>query len=64
MTEPTYDIETIQARCDAMHALIKAGWSYRRIALALGMRASWEEAVRVYFSEAPGLIAPEKAPAE
>jgi hypothetical protein len=46
MTEPHRDMETIEARLEAMRVLRAAGWDERRIALALGMRSSWELATK------------------
>ena len=44
-------IELCEARSQAMRALRRAGWGYEHIALALGMRAAWEQAARWVAAE-------------
>jgi hypothetical protein len=65
MNERACDLEAIEARNDAIRALLAAGWGSRRIALALGMRDSWDIAFRVmYLGASLDLTALEKAAAE
>jgi hypothetical protein len=51
MTEHRWDIALCVARIEAMQALRRAGWEYRRIALALGLRDAWEQAERWVAAE-------------